>query len=120
MERQIVLPPDTVYLDRVKAKIVYRNLPVYDTITNTTYFVDTVLQTKPFIAYMDTSVGCNKIKLEYHYPENTYRNLNFVSCPDTVIVKDSTITTTMVDSQQAATYATYGFIGGFILGLISK
>lgn len=120
VERRIVVPPDTVFVDKIKSQIVYRKLFVHDTLLDTTYYVDSVITTKPFTAYMDTTVGCNTFKLEYRYPENTFNNLNFVSCPDTVIVRDSTITTTMVDSRQAATYATYGFIGGFILGILSK
>lgn len=120
IERKVILPPDTVFIDKIQAKVVYKKLLVHDTLTNTEYYVDTVLSTKPFVAYMDTTVDCKHLQLEYHYPENAFQKLNFVSCPDTVIVRDSTITTTMVDSKQAATYATYGFIGGFILGILSK
>lgn len=120
VERKVVLPPDTVYVDRVQAKIVYRKLPVYDTLSDTTYLIDTVLQTKPFTAYMDTVVGCNKLKAEYRYPENTFNNINFVTCPDTVIARDTVIKSNMLNSDQAAAYATYGFIGGFILGILSK
>lgn len=120
VERSIILPPDTVYVDKIKAEIVYRKLFVYDTLRDTTYYVDTLITTKPFTAYMDTAVGCNKFKLEYRYPENTFNNLNFVSCPDTVIVRDTVTTTTMVDSKQAITYTGYGFVAGFILGMLGK
>lgn len=120
MERKVILPPDTVFVDKVQAKIIYKKLYLRDTLTNIEYAVDTVLATKPFIAYMDTTVNCKQIKLEYHYPENTFRNLNFVSCPDTVIVHDTTISSTSLDGGQAAMYAGYGFVGGFILGILGK
>lgn len=120
VERKVILPPDTVFVDKIQAKIIYKKLYVHDTLTNVEYAIDTVLTTKPFIAYMDTTINCKELKLEYHYPENTFQNLNFVSCPDTVIVHDTVIATTMLDGGQAAMYAGYGFVGGFILGMLGK
>lgn len=120
VERRITLPPDTVFVDKIKSDIVYRRLFVYDTLHDTTYAIDTMITTKPFTAYMDTTVGCNTFKLEYRYPENTFNNLNFVSCPDTVVIYDKVVTTTTLSDSQAAMYAGYGFIGGFILGILGK
>ena len=120
IERKVILPPDTVFVDKIQGRIVYKKLLVHDTLTNTEYLVDTVIATKPFVTYVDTTVGCNSLKLEYHYPENTFKNLLVATCPDTVTVKDTVIKSTMLNSQQAATYATFGFVGGFILGVLSK
>ena len=119
IERKVILPPDTVFVDKVQARIVYKKLYVYDTLTNTEYAIDTVLTTKPFVAYMDTTVDCKKLKLEYHNTENTFRNLNIVSCPDTVLVSDTTITSTASpDFMQALQYIGIGFLGGFVTGII--
>ena len=112
VERQIILPPDTVFVDKVQAKTVWRKLVVYDTLTQTYYETDTVFQTKPFTAIMDTAIGCNRYKLEYRYPENTFNGLNFVSCPDTIVVQDTHIATTQsLPYLEAVKYTTYGAIG---------
>lgn len=105
-----------MYLDVVKAKIVYRNIFVHDSL------VDTVIQTKPFTASMDTTLGCNKISLEYRFPENTFNNLNFVSCPDTVLVQDTVIQNTTVSSSfwDDVKNIGIGFVGGFVLGSVIK
>jgi hypothetical protein len=105
-----------VYLDAVKAKIVYRNIFVHDSL------VDTVIETKPFTASMDTTLGCNSISLEYRFPENTFNNLNFVSCPDTILVQDTIIQNTTVSSSfwDDVRNIGIGFVGGFVLGSVIK
>jgi len=116
IERTVILPPDTVYLDVVKAKIVYRNIFVHDSL------VDTVIETKPFTASMDTTLGCNSISLEYRFPENTFNNLNFVSCPDTILIQDTIIQNTTVTSSfwDDVRNIGIGFVGGFVLGSVIK
>lgn len=117
VEKTIILPPDTVFVDKVQARIVYRKLTVHDTVNNTVYEVDTLLQTQPFVAFMDTTVGCKTLKIEFHYPENKFRNLNFVTCPDTLIVRD-TVTTISNEPTltKAIEYIGIGFFGGFVTG----
>lgn len=108
-----------MYVDSIVAKIRYKKYLVYDTVTNTLIEKDTVFQTKPFVAYMDTTIECNALKLEYHYPDNVFKHLNFVTCPDTVVVADTTVinTTSTMDNLK---YAGYGFIGGFVVGTLIK
>jgi hypothetical protein len=118
--RTIVLPPDTVFLEKVVARVKYRQIEVRDTLLDTVYCIDTVLQSQPFTAYMDTSVGCHKIKLEYNFPEHTFTNLSFVSCPDTLLVQDTVIRTTSTSIKDAVTYGAAGVLGGFVLGLIVR
>jgi hypothetical protein len=121
VERKIILPPDTVFVDKIQAKTVWRKWVVYDTLTQTYYETDTVFQTKPFTSIMDTTIGCNSYKLEFRYPENTFNNLNFVSCPDTIVVQDTQIVSTpSLPYLEAVKYTTYGAIGGFVIGLLIK
>ena len=117
VERQIILPPDTVFVDKVQARIVYKKLTLHDTVNNTVYEVDTILQTQPFVAYMDTTVDCKTLKIEFHYPDNKFKNLSFVSCPDTLIVRDTVTTITNEPSlTKAIEYIGIGFFGGFVTG----
>jgi hypothetical protein len=119
VEKQIILPPDTVYVDSIVARVKYKKYFVYDTVTKTFIEKDTVFSTKPFIAYMDTTVECNALKLEYHYPDNVFKKLSFITCPDTVIVMDTTVINSS-SSLNDLKYAGYGFLGGFIVGTLLK
>jgi hypothetical protein len=116
IERTVILPPDTVYLDVVKAKIRYKQIFVHDTL------LDTILETRPFIASMDTTVNCTSIKLEYHFPESNFQNIHVISCPDTVVVQDTLISNTTVTPsfwEDAKKYG-IGFLGGFVVGSIAR
>lgn len=93
--RLVTLPPDTVYVDRLKAKVVYVPLAVVDSLGDTTYIHDTVLTTRPFVASIDTIIGCAEIRLSYRFPEQTFDSVYFRSCPDTLFVSDTTITNTV-------------------------
>jgi len=117
-ENITILPPETLYVDRVQAQIRWRTKVKYDTVTNTYYEVDTVFETRPFTACMDTVIGCNRFQAEYNYPENTFNNISVVTCPDTVITHDTV--TTIVADEKRWEYVGYGFLGGFILGVIAK
>lgn len=117
VERPVILPPDTVVVVRYKAKIIYRDIYHNDTL------VDTLIETKPFMAVMDTTIGCKHVKVEYLFPENEFTNLQVVTCPDTVIVTDTVI------KQTVSATGTFwddlkniglGFIGGFIVGAASR
>lgn len=114
VERLIVVPPDTVTLVQYRPRIVYRDRFNTDTLS------DTVYTTKPFFAYMDTTINCTSVKLRYSFPENTFDSLMFVSCPDSVMIADTTITRTTTlsgsfwdDLQNVG----LGFIGGFLVGI---
>lgn len=117
-ENVTILPPETLYVDKVQAQIRWRTKVKYDTVTNTYYEVDTVFETRPFTACMDTVIGCNRFQADYNYPENTFNNISVVTCPDTVITYD-TVTTILTDDRRWE-YAGYGLLGGFILGTLAK
>lgn len=116
--KTIVLPPDTVFVDRIKAQVRYRTITRYDTVTNTEYEFDTVYTTSAFTASVDTVLGCSRIKVDFKYPELCFENMLFTSCPDTVTTHD-TVTTVSHDDKRWE-YAGYGFLGGFVLGIIAK
>lgn len=109
-ERIVVVPPDTLTLTKYRPRIVYRDTLVHDT----------VISTKPFFAYMDTTIGCASVKLRYTFPENTFDSLQFVSCPDTVVVTDTTIVNTVTATSsfwEDAGKVAIGAVGGFLLGI---
>lgn len=117
VERPVILPPDTISLTRYRAKIVYRDIFIHDTL------IDTVIHTRPFTATMDTTIGCNHVKLEYLFPENEFVNLHVVTCPDTIVVTDTVITRTVTATGtfwDDVKNVGLGFIGGFVLGSIAK
>jgi hypothetical protein len=119
--RTIVRPPDTVYIDRVVAKKVYVPYKIVTQNGDTVYNHDTVFTSKPFVASMDTIIGCNLVKLSYRYPENSFENLTFRSCPDTIVLTDTTYRTTTTstwieDAIYVAGGVAIGLIGGFIVG----
>lgn len=114
VEREVILPPDTVTVIKYHARIIYRDRVSHDTLTDTIYF------TKPFYAYMDTTINCTSVKLRYSFPENTFDSLRFVSCPDTVRITDTTITKTTTVSGtfwDDLEKIGLGFIGGFVVGV---
>lgn len=117
VDRPIILPPDTIEVVKYRAKIVYRDIYVHDTL------VDTLIVTRPFTAIMDTSVGCNHVKLEYMFPENEFVNLRVTTCPDTVIVSDTVIRQTITATPtfwDDIKNIGIGFVGGFIVGSVVK
>lgn len=121
VNRNVILPPETLFVNKIQGRIIYRDRYIHDTIPVAQ--VDTLHKNQPFYAYMDTTIGCTSLKLRYSYPENTFDSLHFVSCPDTVIISDTTITKTITNS---GTFwddlhsIGIGFVGGFIVGSVIR
>lgn len=116
--KTVVLPPDTVYVERVEARVRYRTVTKYDTINKTYAEVDTFYTTRPFTASIDTSIGCSRVKLDFKYPEFCFENIMFVSCSDTVVTYDTV--STVVENDRRIEYVGYGFLGGFLIGTLIK
>jgi hypothetical protein len=116
VERKIIIPPDTVTLTEYKPRIVYRPYFVHDTL------IDTVFETRAFTAYMDTTINCKSLKIEYRFPENVFANMQMTECPDTVIVHDTVITNTNVTGSfwSDVKNVAIGFVGGFVVGQVIK
>lgn len=113
-ERLVIIPPDTVQMVQYRPRIVYRDRIETDTLR------DTIYSSKPFFAYMDTTIGCSSIKLRYTFPENTFDSLQFVACPDTIKITDTTITNTVTATGtfwDDLKNVGLGFIGGFVVGV---
>ena len=116
VERKIILPPDTVTLAKYYPRIIHRPYFVHDTL------IDTVFETRAFTAYMDTTINCKSLKIEYRFPENVFANMQMTECPDTVIVHDTVITNTNVTGSfwQDVKNVAVGFVGGFVVGQVIK
>ena len=92
-ERTVVLPPDTVFVERIRAKVVRVPYVVLSESGDTLRIVDTVLTTPPFKAYVDTIIGCTQLKMTYKFPEHRFDSIFVQTCPDTLLVRDTTIIT---------------------------
>jgi hypothetical protein len=92
-ERTVILPPDTVYIDKIKSRVVRVPYAVLTESGDTLRVVDTVLSTSPFRATIDTIIGCTQVKIAYRFPEHQFENISFRTCPDTIKLTDTTIVT---------------------------
>jgi hypothetical protein len=102
--KEIKLPPVRI----VKAK------PIIKVIK------DTVIETKPFIASLDTIAKYDTVKMQYEFPEN-YFSLEVMRKPDSVrLEKLTVIEKTTQDSNwwEKPAYFTGGALLGILIGLI--
>jgi hypothetical protein len=54
----IKIKNESVYIDKIKARVIYKR--------------DTIIQTKPFTAVIDTIIKSDTIYLRYDFPENIF------------------------------------------------
>lgn len=115
-ERTVVLPPDTVFVERIKAKVIRVPYVVLSESGDTLRIVDTVLTTPPFRAYVDTIIGCTQLKMTYKFPEHRFDSIFVQTCPDTLLVRDTTIVTQASNTfwQDVGTAAA-GFVAGALV-----
>ena len=102
--KEIKLPPVKI----VKAKPIIRIIR------------DTMIETKPFIASLDTIAKDDTVKMEYEFPEN-YFSLEVKRKPDSVrLEKLTVIEKTMENGNwwEKPAYFTGGALLGIIIGLI--
>ncbi|OGU40532.1 MAG: hypothetical protein A2X61_13660 [Ignavibacteria bacterium GWB2_35_12] len=102
--KEIKLPPVRI----VKAK------PVIKIIR------DTVIETKPFVASLDTIAKDDTVKMQYEFPEN-YFSLEVMRKPDSVKFEKLTViekTTQDGNWWEKPSYFTGGALIGIIIGLI--
>lgn len=90
-DRLVVLPGDTVFLESGKAQVRYVPYPVFGPNGDTVRLVDTIFQTRPFVARLDTVMGCSSLQVVYRFPEHRFDSILAVSCPDTLTVHDTLI-----------------------------
>lgn len=92
IDRLVVTPPDTVVVDRIRATVRYVPYAVLDENGDTVRLVDTVFRVAPYVASVDTVIGCSEIRLQYRFPEHRFDSLYVKTCPDTVTVRDAIVT----------------------------
>jgi len=97
-----VIPAEPIIIEKTIAKI--------------TYIRDTIIQTQPFVAQLDTVIKYDTIRMGYQFPEN-YFSLEYRKHPDTL--KTEIITRTIEKKPKWWEEPAY-FIGGFILGYFIK
>lgn len=100
----IVKPAPPIILERIKPKIIYRR--------------DTIVQTQPFVAQLDTIIQHDTIYLRYTFPEN-YIDLRLLPKPDSIRIHTITITRDRPWWELPAT-AIGGLLVGFIMGKSGK
>ncbi|MCL5990639.1 MAG: hypothetical protein M1419_00870 [Bacteroidetes bacterium] len=102
--KEIKLPPVKI----VKAK------PVIKIIR------DTIIETKPFIAALDTIAKDDTVKIQYEFPENNL-SLEVTRKPDSVRLEKLTVIETAIQDcnrWEKPAYFTGGTLLGIIIGLI--
>lgn len=71
---KVWLKPDTIILDSIRTKVTYRYKTAYDTVNKV--WRDTIYQTMPFIARIDTATAAkDSVSLQYWFPEQIIKNL---------------------------------------------
>ncbi len=101
-------PSEPIVVEKIKAEIRYKT--------------DTIIQTKPFVARIDTVALRDTIIAEYEFPENTM-SLAIYSPPDsTKHFRTAVIRTVKKEAPwwEAPAYVACGAALGFIISSISK
>jgi hypothetical protein len=93
-ERKVIVPPDTVFVDRYIPRIQWRTAKP-DTVHDSIYIDRTDTNnprygSRAFTAVMDTTILCTKVQVQFKYPELRFDSLRIETCPDTVAVADTT------------------------------
>ncbi|MBI5325033.1 MAG: hypothetical protein HZB41_07160 [Ignavibacteriae bacterium] len=81
---------------------------------------DTIIETKPFEAILDTIAKSDTVRLKYEFPEN-YFSLEVSRKPDSLLIENLTIidkTTVNGNWWEKPAYFTGGTLIGIIIGLI--
>lgn len=102
--KEIKLPP----LKIVKAKSVIKIVR------------DTVIETKPFVASLDTVAKDDTVKMQYEFPENNF-SLQVMRKPDSIKFEKLTVIESTVQKSnwwEKPAYFTGGALLGIIIGLI--
>lgn len=104
-----IVHSDPIVLDKVKTKIVYVR--------------DTIIETKPFIASVDTVLNNDTISIKYYYPDNCM-DLDIRQSPDSILTEKVYITKEILIEKdcpknswwQTSAVGLGGAVIGFILG----
>ncbi len=94
-----ILPQKIIEIDSIKPQI--------------KYIRDTLIQTQPFIAQIDTVYLMDTIQAEYQFPENLFR-IAIATHSDTL--RDLQIKQIELQNEQSKWQLPIAIIGGFIIG----
>jgi len=94
-----ILPQKVIEIDSIKSRI--------------KYIRDTIIQTQPFIAQIDTVYLMDTIQAEYQFPENLFR-IAIATHSDTL--RELQIKQVEVHNEQTKWQLPIAIIGGFIIG----
>lgn len=84
------------------------------------YIRDTIIESKPFIATLDTIAIDDTVKMQYEFPENIF-SLEVARKPDSIRVEKLTVIDKTTDTGnwwEKPVYFTGGTLIGIIIGLI--
>ncbi len=90
--------------------------------TKLEYRTDTIIETKPFTAYIDTVIVRDTVKASFDFPENTF-SLNICSEQDTVIKERTFVTSSQKVNEiwwHKPALSIISVFGGYLLGRFTK
>lgn len=104
----IVKQAEPIIIEKAKTKIVYTR--------------DTIIQTQPFIAVVDTIIKKDTVYAKFEFPANNF-DLWIKKKPDSTLIQTITITKEIVKERpwwEAPAYTLGGAVIGFLLGKTVK
>ena len=104
----VVKQSEPIIIEKAKTKIVYTR--------------DTIIQTQPFIAVVDTIIKKDTVYAKFEFPANNF-DLWIKKKPDSTLIQTITITKEIIKDRpwwEASAYSLGGAVIGFLLGKTVK
>ena len=104
----VVKQSEPIVIEKAKTKIVYTR--------------DTIIQTQPFIAVVDTIIKKDTVYAKFEFPANNF-DLWIKKKPDSTLIQTITITKEITKDRpwwEASAYTLGGAVIGFVLGKTIK
>lgn len=104
----VVKQSEPIIIEKAKTKIVYTR--------------DTIIQTQPFIAVVDTIIKKDTVYAKFEFPANNF-DLWIKKKPDSTLIQTITITKEIIKDRpwwEASAYSLGGAVIGFLLGKAVK
>ena len=100
----VVKQAEPIIIEKAKTKIVYTK--------------DTIIQTQPFVAVVDTIIKKDTVYAKFEFPANNF-DLWIKRKPDSTLIQTITITKEVIKERpwwEASAYTLGGSVIGFVLG----
>ena len=104
----VVKQAEPIIIEKAKTKIVYTR--------------DTIIQTQPFIAVVDTIIKKDTVYAKFEFPANNF-DLWIKKKPDSTLIQTITVTKEIIKDRpwwEASAYSLGGAVIGFLLGKTVK